>query len=137
MKKILFADRIYAIDAALLVFRVTASLMILTHGWAKIANFSENLSKFRDPLGLGVATSLQMAIFAEFFCAILVGLGFMTRWALIPLIITMATVSFVVHGADFNKQELPLLYFVSFLFLFVTGPGKYSMDNQILKRNRY
>lgn len=58
MKKILFSHRIYALDPALLVMRVVVSIMILTHGWAKIANFSENLNRFSDPLGLGVATSL-------------------------------------------------------------------------------
>ncbi|MEX2592742.1 MAG: DoxX family protein [Anditalea sp.] len=138
MKRILFSNNAFAISEVLLIMRVAVSLLILTHGWAKIANFSENLNRFADPLGFGVATSLQLAIFAEFFCAILVGLGFMTRLALIPLIINMTTIVFVVHASDpFSRQELPLLYLISFLFLFFTGPGKYSMDRQILKRDRY
>ena len=112
--------------------------MMLTHGWSKIANFSERLETFPDPMGLGVAFSLQLAIFAEFFCAILLGLGFLTRLALIPLIITMITAAFVVHGGDpFSDQELPLFYLLSFLYLFLRGPGLYSMDGQILKKKRY
>jgi putative oxidoreductase len=138
MKKILFSNKAFAVDVALLILRVAVSILILTHGWAKIANFSENLNRFPDPIGLGVATTLQLTIFAEFFCAILVGLGFMTRLALIPLLINMAIIVFVVHSADpFSRQELPLLYLISFLFLFFTGPGRFSMDGQILKKERY
>ena len=139
MKKVLFTTRSYAVDAALLFMRLSVSIMIMTHGWGKIANFSENLNVFPDPIGLGPAVSLQLSIFAEFFCAILVALGFMTRWALIPLIINMTVVVLVVHGADpFGVKELPLIFLVSFLVLLLTGPGKYSMDYQIGgNNNRY
>lgn len=136
MKKVLFSTRSYAIDATFLVMRVAVSIMIMTHGWGKIANFSENLNVFPDPIGLGPAVSLQLSIFAEFFCAILVALGFMTRWALIPLILNMAVVVLVVHSADpFGVKELPLVFLISFLVLLLTGPGKYSMDYQISGRN--
>ena len=138
MKKVLFSIHIYGLDLALLLLRGAVSIMMLRHGWTKIADFSENLNQFADPLGLGVATSLQMAIFSEFFCSILVALGFMTRWALIPLIITLSIVVFVVHGEDsFGSKELPLMYLVTFVFLLFSGPGKFSMDHQILKSNRY
>jgi|SRR5690554_5335083 len=138
MKKLLFSTRIYAIDVALLLLRIGTSVLIGTHGWPKIANFSSYLNSFADPLGLGVATSLQLTIFAEFFCAILVALGLVTRLALIPLIITMGTVAFVVHGADpFGDKELALMYLVAFVALFITGPGRFSVDAQILRRNRF
>lgn len=138
MKRLLFSTRIYFIDAALLLLRVAAAIMIMTHGWPKIANFSSYLNQFADPLGLGPAVSLQLTIFAEFFCGILLAIGLVTRVALIPLIIAMATVVLVVHGADpFGDKELPLLYLVTFIFLFITGPGKYSLDNRISKKNRY
>ena len=139
MKKVLFSTRSYAIDAALLGLRLAVSIMIMTHGWSKIANFSENLNVFPDPIGLGSAVSLQLSIFAEFFCALLVALGFMTRFALIPLIINMAVVVLVVHSADpFGVKELPLIFLLNFLALLLMGPGKYSMDYQISVRgNRY
>ena|SRR5690554_1801746 len=137
MKRILFSDRKYAMDWAILIMRLTVAIMIITHGWTKIVNFSEKLNNFPDPVGLGPASSMQLAIFAEFFCGILLALGFMTRWALIPLIITMAILVLIEHRGDpFSQMELSLLYLVSFLFLFLSGPGKYSMDHQILKRNR-
>lgn len=138
MKKRLFSTKVYLLDTALLFLRIGTAIGIGTHGWPKIVNFSDYLNRFADPLGYGPAVSLQLAIFAEFFCAILLGLGFMTRLALIPLILTMGTVVFFVHGGDpWGDLELTVLYLISFVFLFITGPGKYSMDSQILKRNRY
>lgn len=138
MKKLLFSTRIYAIDMALLLLRVGSALMIATHGWAKIANFSDYLNSFADPIGLGPALSLQLTIFAEFFCAILVALGLLTRLATIPLIIAMATIVLLVHGADpFADKELSLMYLVAFLVLFITGPGKYSLDHRIGRRSQF
>lgn len=138
MKKLLFSNRSISNGIGLLVLRVGAAAMMMTHGWAKIANFSEYLTKFADPIGVGPAVSLQLTIFAEFFCSILLALGFLSRLALIPLMVTMAVAAFVVHGADpFGDKELSLLYLTIFAALFLTGPGNISMDAQILKKNRY
>lgn len=138
MKRLVFSHFPVAADLALLFLRVGTSLMLLTHGWAKITNFSERLNNFADPIGLGPAVSLQLVIFAEFFCTIFLMLGFMSRVFLIPLIINMAVIVFVVHGDDpFNRQELSLMYLLVFVVLLFTGPGKLSLDGQILKRRRY
>ncbi|MBD8488615.1 DoxX family protein [Echinicola sp. CAU 1574] len=138
MKKILFSNNPIASSLALLILRVGTAAMMMTHGWTKIINFSEYLTKFPDPLGLGTAVSLQLVVFAEFFCAILLGLGFMTRIVLIPLIITMLVAAFVIHAGDpFGSKELSLLYVTAFVTLFLAGPGSISMDAQILKKNRY
>ncbi|MBS9523520.1 DoxX family protein [Litoribacter ruber] len=138
MKQLIFSTRPFFTDVGLLIFRVGVSLMMMTHGWAKILNFSERLGSFPDPLGIGSAFSLQLVIFAEFFCAILVALGFATRLALIPLIINMFVISFVVHaGEGFSDKELPLLFLLSWIFLFLRGAGIYSMDGQMMKRKKY
>lgn len=138
MKHLIFSNKPFGTDVALLLLRVGSSLMLLTHGWAKITSFSERLNSFADPIGLGPALSLQLVIFAEFFCSIFLILGFMSRIVLVPLIINMAVITFIVHGSDpFNRQELPLLFLVCFITLMLTGPGKFSMDAQILQRRRY
>lgn len=90
--------------------------------------------QFGDPYGLGAEVSLVLAAFAEGICSILVILGLGTRLAVIPLIFTMVTVVFVVHGNDpFGRQELPLLYLLVYITLLITGAGKYSID-QIIKK---
>lgn len=115
---------------ALLILRVGSGAMMLTHGIPKIMRlFSGNEIKFADPFGLGPAISLGMATFAEVICSILVILGFKTRLASVPLILTMLTAAFYAHWDDpFGRKELPLLYCAVFISLLLTGGGDYSLD---------
>jgi putative oxidoreductase len=117
-------------DLALLLVRLLAGGMMLTHGIPKIGRFfGEGPVQFADPFGLGPEISLGLAIFAEVACAILVMIGFKTRWATIPLMITMLVAAFYAHAADpFGKKELSLLFFTLFLSLLISGGGRYSVD---------
>nr|MBI1228582.1 DoxX family membrane protein [Cytophagales bacterium] len=138
MKKLLFSYTTFGTDIALLILRVGAGTLLFIHGLPKLLNFSGRLNSFADPLGLGPALSLQLVVFAEVFCTLILAVGFMSRIVLIPLIINMFVITFIVHGPDpFGKQELPLLYLISFVVLMIAGPGKYSIDAQLLKRPRY
>lgn len=121
-----------SLDFGLLILRVASAAVMLTHGWPKVANYRERLHSFGDPYGLGPEITLTFAVLAEFFCAILVGLGLLTRYALIPLVITMSTVVLVVHADDpFARKEIPLLLLTCFVTLFFCGPGRYSFDNRM------
>ena len=133
--KAIFTTKHYLVDLALLIFRVSTGLLMLTrHGWGKLSGYGERMDTFSDPLGVGPPASLGLAVFAEFFCSLLIVLGLGTRLATIPLIITMLVAAFIIHGDDpFAKKEMALLYLVSFLLLFFSGPGKYSVDRLIEK----
>lgn len=122
------------VDIGLLIFRIGISALILTHGVPKLIRFfGDEPISFRDPLGFGEVTTFTLAVFAEFVCAVLIIIGFGTRLAAIPLILSMAVVALIVHMPDgFGSQELPLLYFFGFLLLFFTGAGKYSLDHYLL-----
>ena len=122
-------------DLALLLVRLLAGGMMLTHGIPKISRFfGEGPVQFADPFGLGPEISLGLAIFAEVACAILVMIGFKTRWATIPLMITMLVAAFYAHGSDpFSKKELSLTFFTLFLSI-NSGPGRYSVDEWIRRR---
>ncbi|GAB4255189.1 MAG: DoxX family protein [Saprospiraceae bacterium] len=123
-------------DLALLLLRVTfGGLMFINHGMGKAAKvLAGELTKFGDPIGLGPEISLILAAFAEAVCAILLVVGLFTRWAAIPLIITMAVAVFVVHIDDpFKKMEMGLLYLTVYLAIFMTGPGRFSIDEQFRK----
>ena len=50
------------------------------------------------------------------------------------MIIAMAVAFFDVHDADFPEGELSFIYLILFLLLYITGPGKYSIDYLIDKR---
>lgn len=119
----------------LLVLRVAVGIFMLVHGYQKLGwLLAGGELKFGDPIGIGPALSLYLAVFAEFICSVFLILGLATRFALIPLIVTMLVAVFIVHAPDgFDKKELGLHYLVSYLFLLVTGAGKYSVDNLISK----
>lgn len=123
------------IDFGLLVLRVSIGIFMLTHGWPKLSKLlAGGEIQFLDPFGIGAKPSFILAMFAEFFCSILIILGLATRWAVIPLIITMLVAIFVAHAADgFQKQELPAHYVLVYVFLLLSGPGKFSIDHLISK----
>lgn len=120
----------FNLNLGLLLLRLSAGGFMLTHGYPKLQRLLAGEMRFGDPLSLGPEVSLVLAVFAEFFCAILVMLGLGTRLATIPLIVTMAVAAFIAHGADpFGRKEMALLYLVSFVVLLLTGGGKFSLDN--------
>ena len=114
----------------LLLLRVTVGgMMLLAHGWGKLTSFAERSSSFPDPLGIGSSLSMALATGAEAFCALAVVLGFATRWAVVPLMVTMLVAALIVHGDDpWAKKEFALLYFFPFAALLLTGAGRYSLD---------
>lgn len=120
----------------LLLLRVLSGVFMLTHGVGKLgALLGPGPIQFPDPIGLGAATSLVLAVFAEFLCSILLILGLGTRLAAIPLLITMLVAGLIVHAADpFAGKELALLYAVAFAAIALLGPGRYSIDNLLVKK---
>ena len=114
----------------LLLLRVSiGGMMLFGHGWGKLTSFAERSSSFPDPLGVGPSLSMALATGAEAFCALAVILGFSTRWAVVPLMVTMLVAALIVHGSDpWAKKEFALLYFFPFAALLLTGAGCYSLD---------
>lgn len=118
------------------VFKLVARLgfggLMIPHGIAKFRKLlTESEIHFADPLGLGEEASLYLSIFSELICAVAVVIGLFTRWASIPVMITMLVAAFIVHGPDpWSKKEFAFLYFVGFLIIFLAGPGKYSADRR-------
>lgn len=124
------------ISIALLLLRVTAGILMLTHGWGKFLKLTNGGPiEFADPLGIGATASLVLTVFSEVFCSIFLILGFATRLSAIPLLITMFIAAFVVHVNDgFGKMELALFYAVVYLVILITGAGKFSVDQWIYSR---
>jgi putative oxidoreductase len=131
------SPRALALDAGLLWMRLMlGGFMLVFHGWGKLANFSERSAKFGDPLGVGSEVSLALAVSAEVFCSLLVMAGAATRFAVVPLLITMGVAAGIVHADDpWQKQEFALLYLIPFFALFLTGPGKFSVDAWLHNRS--
>lgn len=127
------------IDVGLLILRIgIGALMLFAHGSSKLVAFGELSAVFPDPLGVGSVTSLSLAIFAEFFCALAIAFGLFTRWATAPLIILLLVAAFGVHGSDpWPKQEMAVVYLIPFIAIAFTGPGRYSLDRLIFSKRMF
>lgn len=116
------------------VFRIfVAFFMIYGHGFGKLMNVFSGNFQFLDPIGLGPEISLILAAFAEGICAFLILIGFWTRLASLFLIVNMSVALFFYHlpaGDTFGDIEVLLFYLLSWIVIFLLGPGKYSIDNR-------
>jgi putative oxidoreductase len=120
------------ISVALLLLRVAAASMMMVHGWSKASGWSEMSVDFPDPLGVGHATSLALAIFGELVCAAALIPGVLTRLAAIPYTFTMIVAGLIVHADDpWGRKELAVLYLVCGVVIAVAGPGCFSVDAQL------
>lgn len=116
----------------MLFARIIFGFLFLTHGIAKIFFYSKTPESFPDPLGFGNVLSLWLVLFAEVVCSIGFMLGALFRLCLVPMIFTMCIAFFVIHAGDpLTAKEPSLMYLTLFVLLFVTGPGKYSIDGII------
>jgi len=119
-----------AFNIATLVTRLAFGLIILVHhGIPKLMGFSKMQYTFFDPFHIGSRWSLCLVIFAEVFCSVFVILGFLTRVALVPLVITLGVALALYHrGQGLVSTELAWLYLAAFFGLLLTGPGRISVD---------
>jgi putative oxidoreductase len=124
-----------AFNFSMLFLRVVFGLMLIAkHGYMKLQDFSTLQSQFYNFLGLGSKATLVLAIFAEVLCALFVVLGLFTRFAVIPIIVTMLVAIFGFNkGKPFTESELPLLFLGAMVTLLFCGPGKFSIDGMINK----
>lgn len=112
-----------------LVLRAGLALIMLPHGFSKLQNLFSGDASFGDPIGIGPIPSLILSTFAEFFCSLLLLIGFKTRIAAGILIINMCVIGFIVHASDpWGVKELAFLFAVGFVSVAIFGAGKYSVD---------
>jgi putative oxidoreductase len=127
-----------AVDAGLLALRLGFGLTLaLKHGLAKLLDlekFIGTVAKHGFPLP-GVFGPIAML--SEFAGGLLLAVGLMTRPAATFVLATMLGAALKVHAHDpFSKKELALAYALVALVLFVTGPGRYSLDARFERGRR-
>jgi len=123
-----------SVSFALLLLRLSLGGLMIPHGFKKLMSFAAKSSSFSDPFHIGGPASMSLTIFAEFFCAIFILAGLMTRLACIPLIVAMSVAVFYSHhGQLFGDGEHAALYLAGYSALLFTGPGKISVDRLIGK----
>lgn len=107
----------------------TCGLLIMNHGWPKLAHFAEKSHRFADPLHVGSPFSLALTVFGEVACAACVLVGVATRFTVIPILIQFGIIIFVVSGGEsLAERELAILYAIPLLAIALLGPGRFSID---------
>ena len=115
----------------LAILRIGASLMMITHGFPKFQKLIRGDFQFANPIGIGESPSLFLTVIGEFIAPIMIIIGYKTRIATVPTILTMLVAAFIVHRSDpFGQKELAVLYALVFLAVLLLGPGKYSLDKR-------
>ena len=118
-------------NIGLLLLRLGFGGIMLTHGIPKLLMLISGDFNFGDPIGIGAPASLVLAVMAEVVFPILVIIGFKTRLAAIPVILTMIIAGFIVHANDpLGVKEKAFLFLIGFLSIALLGPGKYSIDKE-------
>ena len=121
-----------ALDFSLFFLRLAGGGLMILHGFNKLIHFTDKVKKFPDPIHIGSTLSLSLVIFAEFFCAVLLVFGLLTRLAAIPLVIVMSVALFVVHGGRvFDDGESAALFLAVFTCLLFIDFANYSWTNLV------
>ncbi len=131
-------------DLAALLLRVGFGMyMLLGHGMSKLKMLMSGAEvNFPSILGMSPSLSLGLAVFAEFLACVLIIVGYKTRLAALPVIITMIVAAFMIHGGDpfFMKdiheeasgsKEPAMLYLIGFIAIYLLGSGRYSIDDKM------
>ncbi len=117
----------------LVILRFFLALPFFNAGMARFQNWDSQafLFEYEHPLPLlspGMAASVTAA--AEIVLPILLVLGLLGRFAALGLAVMAATIYFLIGGAyAIEAEQFP--WMLAGLLLFVTGPGRLSLDHGI------
>ena len=125
-------------DLSLLIYRVFISMaMIKVHGIKKLLDFQGTVDNIPDPLGFGGEFAAVIAIVANVLAPVFIIFGLLTRVSILPILGVTLMGFFIVHGSDpWSVRDVPLMYSLAYMFLFMMGPGKYSLDHYLSQKNK-
>src|SRR3989442_6495088 len=115
------------------VARLTVGLVFLQSGWGKLHDLAKITNYFTE-LGLAApAFQARLASTAEFVCGGLLLLGFATRFAVVPLIVTMCVAIRTalweqVYGLGSLVGLTEFAYIALLVWLGTNGAGPLSLD---------
>ena len=124
------------VSIVLLLIRLFFGALFFLHGLDKLTNFNELSQNYPSVFGFGSYMTLMITVFCEFACSMFFIVGCVTRIVLLPMIVAMAVAFFDIHDGMMPDGELALIYMIVFIGIFLTGPGRYSVDYLIDRRVR-
>jgi putative oxidoreductase len=125
-------------DGAILVARLLLAALFLIFGWRKLADYSGTVSRMVQDGAPIPALSAVIAIFMELPVAFAVSVGVFTRPAAALFALYTLGTGLIAHRywtvTGPNKVDNMESFYKNlsivggFLLLYITGPGKYSID---------
>lgn len=126
-------------NMARLFMRLFVGVMFMQFGIRQLVHFNELSSTFPCMLGLSSQSCLIIMITIELLCSLLIMVGFLTRFATIPAVLSMAAAEiYIVEDlvphinlwgiTSTQPGYLPIMFIGIFLFILLAGPGKISLD---------
>lgn len=117
---------------ALLLLRVwLGGSMLALHGWGKLQKVVKGDFSFGDPLHIGAAPTLILAVTTEVLASVFLIIGFMGRFSALMLAVTMLIAWAVSHKMKLmgaGNGELAFIYLAGFLTIVFAGTGKYGIE---------
>lgn len=124
---------------ALLLGRLAVGLLFMSTGWGKVHDL-EKVTHFFEQLGIPAPGFHAVLVgYSELICGTLLVLGLVTRFATIPLIVSMIVAILTAKRADLHGV-FDLVGFDEFTYLCVLlmigvlGPGAASLDHVLARR---
>jgi len=121
--------------------RLTVGLVFFQSGWGKLHSL-DKVTEFFASLGLPMpGFQAGLASTAELVCGGLLLLGLVTRFAVVPLVITMCVAIRTalwgqVEGISSLVGLLEFAYIALLVFIGTHGPGPLSLDALLARRPR-
>ena len=120
-----------------LVLRAGVGVMMMTHGWPKVAGGAATWEKVGHAMGtFGITFAPTFwgacAAFSEFLGGLLLAVGLASRPAAAALAFTMfvAASNHLARGQGLDGASHAIELFFVFVGLLFLGPGKYSVDGR-------
>ena len=130
--------RPFLTDFGLLILRVFTGVLLIHHGYEKLANIENFAAAFVRPLHLPFPITLSyLAAFSEIIGSWLLITGFLTRFGALAIAGTISVAIYhaiVVNGFNIYLLELLGLYFAAAAMVLAAGPGRFSLDELLVRK---
>lgn len=119
-----------------LLLRIGVGLIFIVAGWGKL-NGIEGTAQFFDSVGIPMAGVMAWVVaLVEFIGGIMVLTGYRIQLPtlLLAIVMLVAIITTKLSADDvFRAMRLDLILLLTSLSLFITGPGKISLDEKLKK----
>ena len=130
--------RPFLTDFGLLILRVFTGVLLIHHGYEKLANIENFAAAFVRPLHLPFPITLSyLAAFSEIIGSWLLITGLLTRFGAMAIAGTISVAIYhaiVVNGFNIYLLELLGLYFAAAAMVLAAGPGRFSLDELLVRK---